>query len=163
MFDVSFSELLLIGVIALVVIGPERLPKVARTIGHLLGRAQRYVNDVKTDIRREMDAEEFSKLKDEMEEARNSIRASVDDTKNSLANPMEDAKQAMEQAAQSINETAREAASMPDTVSPQLHLDAVDPPPVAPVADAEPQADAAPAKSTAKAAAAPTPSNETST
>ncbi|HEY9572248.1 MAG TPA: Sec-independent protein translocase protein TatB, partial [Pusillimonas sp.] len=49
MFDVSFSELMLIGVIALIVIGPERLPKVARTIGHLVGRAQRYVGDVKTD------------------------------------------------------------------------------------------------------------------
>ena len=50
MFDIGFSELMLIGIVALIVIGPERLPKVARTLGHLLGRAQRYVNDVKSDI-----------------------------------------------------------------------------------------------------------------
>ena len=50
MFDIAFSELLIIGIVALVVIGPERLPKVARTVGHLLGRMQRYVSDVKSDI-----------------------------------------------------------------------------------------------------------------
>ena len=52
MFDIGFSELMVIGVVALLVIGPEKLPKVARTLGHLLGRAQRYVNDVKSDINR---------------------------------------------------------------------------------------------------------------
>ena len=50
MFDIGFSELIVIGIVALVVIGPERLPKVARTAGLLLGRLQRYVNDVKADI-----------------------------------------------------------------------------------------------------------------
>lgn len=56
MFDVGFSELIVIAIVALVVIGPERLPKVARTAGLLLGRLQRYVNDVKADIKREMQA-----------------------------------------------------------------------------------------------------------
>ena len=53
MFDVGLSEMMVIAVVALIVIGPERLPKVARTLGHLFGRMQRYVNDVKSDIRSE--------------------------------------------------------------------------------------------------------------
>ena len=77
MFDVSFSELMLIGVIALIVIGPERLPKVARTIGHLVGRAQRYVSDVKSDIQREMDLEELNSLKGQMEDAARSVKSSM--------------------------------------------------------------------------------------
>jgi len=63
MFDIAFSELLVIGVVALVVIGPERLPRVARTLGHLFGRLQRYVTQVKSDINREMDLAEFKRMK----------------------------------------------------------------------------------------------------
>jgi sec-independent protein translocase protein TatB len=66
MFDIGFSELLLIGVVALIVIGPERLPKVARTVGAMLGRLNRYVSEVKGDIDREMRLEELRKLQDEM-------------------------------------------------------------------------------------------------
>ncbi len=62
MFDVGFSELIVIGLVALVVIGPQRLPAVARTVGHLLGRLQRYVGDVKSDISREMQLDELKKL-----------------------------------------------------------------------------------------------------
>lgn len=62
MFDFSFAELMVVMVVALVVIGPERLPKVARTLGHLWGRAQRYVNGVKADIARDMAADEFREL-----------------------------------------------------------------------------------------------------
>ncbi|MFH1603591.1 MAG: Sec-independent protein translocase protein TatB, partial [Pseudomonadota bacterium] len=54
MFDIGFSELVVIALVALIVIGPERLPRVARTMGALLGRAQRYVNDVKADVQREV-------------------------------------------------------------------------------------------------------------
>ncbi len=54
MFDFSLAELMVVMVVALIVIGPERLPKVARTLGHLYGRAQRYVNGVKADIARDM-------------------------------------------------------------------------------------------------------------
>jgi sec-independent protein translocase protein TatB len=77
MFDVGFSELMVIAVVALIVIGPERLPRVARTLGHLFGRMQRYVNDVKADITREMQLEELKKLQNEMEEAARSIESSV--------------------------------------------------------------------------------------
>ena len=62
MFDIGFTELMVIGVVALIVIGPERLPGVARTIGHLAGRLQRYVADVKADISREMEFDELRKL-----------------------------------------------------------------------------------------------------
>jgi sec-independent protein translocase protein TatB len=84
-FDISFTELMLIGVVALVVIGPERLPKVARTVGHLLGRAQRYVNDVKGDIQREVELDELRKMKDEMESAARSMQTSVQQTQAELA------------------------------------------------------------------------------
>lgn len=68
MFDFSFTELLVIGVVALIVIGPQRLPKVARTAGHMLGRLQRYVSDVKSDIQREMQLEDLKKLQLEVEQ-----------------------------------------------------------------------------------------------
>jgi sec-independent protein translocase protein TatB len=77
MFDIGFSELLVIAVVALIVIGPERLPKVARTAGHLFGRLQRYVNDVKADINREMELEELRKLKSQVQDAARSIEQSV--------------------------------------------------------------------------------------
>lgn len=62
MFDIGFSELMLIALVGLIIIGPERMPKLARTAGHLLGRLQRYVGDVKADISREMQLEELKKL-----------------------------------------------------------------------------------------------------
>ena len=77
MFDVGFSEIFVIALVALIVIGPERLPKVARTLGHLLGRMQRYVNDVKADITREMELDELRKLQSTVEEAARSIEQSV--------------------------------------------------------------------------------------
>jgi sec-independent protein translocase protein TatB len=69
MFDIGFSELVVIGLVALIVIGPERLPRVARTIGHLVGRLQRYVTDVKADINREIEIEELRKMRDSMQKA----------------------------------------------------------------------------------------------
>ena len=77
MFDVGFSEIVVIGVVALVVIGPERLPKVARTAGLLLGRLQRYVNDVKADINREMQLDELKKMQEQMTEQVRSMESSV--------------------------------------------------------------------------------------
>lgn len=77
MFDIGFSELLVIGLVALVVLGPERLPRVARTLGHLAGRLQRYVTDVKADISREMELEDLKKVRDSMQEAATSFETSV--------------------------------------------------------------------------------------
>lgn len=102
MFDISFTELMVIGMIALVVIGPERLPKVARTIGHLLGRAQRYVNDVKTDIKREMDAGDLNNIKNQFEEAASTMKASLDDASKTISNPLLEAQKAVENAGKSL-------------------------------------------------------------
>lgn len=77
MFDISFSEVLVIAAVALIVIGPERLPKVARTMGHLFGRAQRYVNDVKSDIQREIELDELKKWKASVEETGRAIENSI--------------------------------------------------------------------------------------
>ena len=77
MFDIGFTELLVIGLVALIVIGPERLPRVARTIGHLAGRLQRYVADVKADINREIELEELRKMRDSVQQAATNIETSV--------------------------------------------------------------------------------------
>lgn len=77
MFDIGFSELMVIAVVALIVIGPERLPKVARTVGHLFGRMQRYVNDVKADISREMALDDLRKLQADIQDTANSLEQSV--------------------------------------------------------------------------------------
>ena len=77
MFDIAFSEIVVIGVVALVVIGPERLPKVARTLGHMFGRLQRYVNDVKADINRELELDELRKLQSEVQTAARDLESSM--------------------------------------------------------------------------------------
>ena len=77
MFDIGFSELMVIGLVALIVIGPERLPRVARTLGHLAGRLQRYVADVKADINREVELDELRKMKDTVQQAASGIESSV--------------------------------------------------------------------------------------
>ena len=79
MFDIGFSELMVIAVIALVVIGPERLPRVARTLGHLAGRLQRYVSDVKADINREIELDELRKMRDSMQQAASNFQSSVNE------------------------------------------------------------------------------------
>lgn len=77
MFDISFTEIMVIAVVALIVVGPERLPKVARTLGHLLGRVRRYVGDVKNDIQREMEVEELNELHTSVQKAAHSVEDSV--------------------------------------------------------------------------------------
>jgi sec-independent protein translocase protein TatB len=69
--------LMVVMVVALIVIGPERLPKVARTLGHLWGRAQRYVNGVKADIKRDMAVEEFRQLQQKVQAEANAVEQSV--------------------------------------------------------------------------------------
>ena len=77
MFDIGFSEIVLIAVVALVVLGPEKLPKTARTLGHLFGRLQRYVNDVKRDIQRELELDELRKLQQNVQSAAKEIETSM--------------------------------------------------------------------------------------
>jgi sec-independent protein translocase protein TatB len=77
MFDIGFSEIVVIAVVALVVLGPEKLPKTARTLGHLFGRLQRYVNDVKRDIQRELELDELRKLQQNVQSAAKEIETSM--------------------------------------------------------------------------------------
>jgi sec-independent protein translocase protein TatB len=84
MFDISFTEIMVIAVVALIVVGPERLPKVARTLGHLLGRVRRYVSNVKKDIQQEMEVEELNELHTSMQNAAHSIKNSVRDEVSEL-------------------------------------------------------------------------------
>ena len=77
MFDFSFPELIVTMLIALVIIGPERLPKVARTLGHLLGRAQRYINKMKSDITRDMELEELNQLQKKVQVEADTLQHSV--------------------------------------------------------------------------------------
>lgn len=77
MIDFGFDKIALIGAVALIVLGPERLPRVARTVGHLLGKAQRYVADVKAEVNRSIELEELKKMKGQFEEAARDVEQSV--------------------------------------------------------------------------------------
>jgi sec-independent protein translocase protein TatB len=77
MFDVGFSEMVVIAIVALIVIGPERLPGVARTVGALLGRLRRYVGDVKAEVNRELQLEEIRKMQQQLAEQASRIEQTV--------------------------------------------------------------------------------------
>ena len=119
MFDVGFTELLVIGVVALIVIGPERLPKVARTAGHLLGRLQRYVGDVKSDIEREMRLEEMKKLQADVEaQARGietQVRSEMHGVESALAAPAEPLADLMQTTGQTVSHDVAALADVPAT------------------------------------------------
>jgi sec-independent protein translocase protein TatB len=100
MFDLGFSELMVIGVVALIVIGPERLPRMARTVGHLAGRLQRYVSDVKADINREIELDELRKMRDSMQQAasnfESTVQSEVSKTQTDLDKSVEELNKAVE-------------------------------------------------------------------
>ena len=111
MFDIGFSEFMVIAVVSLIVIGPERLPKVARTLGHLFGRMQRYVNDVKADISREMELDELRKLQTSVQDAARSFEHSV--TREVNATDSE-----LRKIAQQANLSAPEIPRQPESSTP---------------------------------------------
>ena len=92
MFDVAFSELVVIAIVALIVIGPEKLPKVARTLGVLAGRLQRYVANVKSDIEREMQFEDLQKLQQEIKQGVDQAQASAKEVENNIGGALLQAK-----------------------------------------------------------------------
>lgn len=120
MYDIGFSELVVIGIVALVVIGPERLPKVARTLGHLLGRAQRYVNDVKSDINREIQLDELKKLQTQVTESARSLEDSVrqeyDAARSAVVTPVQEAQSAVNEL-ESVTRSTAETAVNPESLS----------------------------------------------
>src|SRR5215470_16385984 len=133
MFDVGFSEMLVIGIVALVVIGPERLPRVARTLGVLFGRMQRYVAQVKTDINREMEAADLGKMKSEFESAARSFKGDIE---AQAAAAERDFREAGEYVERQVKE-AQQAATGTGAAEPQLASLPADSP--APPAEASPQ------------------------
>ena len=153
MFDIAFSELLIIGVVALIVLGPERLPKVARTVGALLGRLNRYVADVKGDIDREMRLEELRKLQDEMKTSAQKYEILADETGKEIKREVDgidtvmqamattDGGPAMRELEKSKAEAAAQVAEMADgvAVTPALDSPADQSPSAAPTDAAMPQ------------------------
>ncbi len=139
MFDIGFSELFVIGIVALIVLGPERLPRVARTAGHLLGRLQRYVNDVKSDISREMQLEELRKLQSQVEQQvrevgneANAVTTQVSDEAAGLSDQMRAAMAEQEKYAAIENTMEADVpesapAVAPEPLSGQLSLDISEP------------------------------------
>jgi len=89
MIDFGFDKLALIGAVALIVIGPEKLPKVARTIGHLVGKAQRYVADVKSEVNRSIELDELKKMKTQFEDAARDVETSVSQQMNEASSSFE--------------------------------------------------------------------------
>jgi sec-independent protein translocase protein TatB len=122
MFDIGFSELLVIGVVALIVIGPEKLPRVARTVGVLAGRLQRYVADVKADINREIELEELRKMRDSMQQAasefQSSVQSEVSKTEAELNQTAADLNKAVEDVAKDQPAEGNTAASKPQETKP---------------------------------------------
>ncbi len=84
MLDLGLDKLAMIGVVALIVIGPERLPKVARTAGHLLGKARRYVADVKAEVNRSMELDELNKMKSQFQEAAAEVSGSLNEVQTTF-------------------------------------------------------------------------------
>jgi len=114
MIDFGFDKIALIGAVALIVIGPERLPRVARTIGHLLGKAQRYVADVKAEVNRSVELEELKKMKNQFEDAARDVGQTVSNEIN--------------QTTAELDKTWNEASGMLGSGSDTLH-DELRPPP----------------------------------
>lgn len=110
MFDIGFSELIVIGLVALIVIGPERMPTVARTIGALLGRAQRYMNDVKSEIRREMHVEDLKKFEERM-------KSEVQSVENSIHGNLRSIEDAAQGTVSEVAAVAAEASTLPGEAS----------------------------------------------
>lgn len=113
MFDVGFSEILVIAVVALIVIGPERLPKVARTLGHLFGRAQRYVNGVKADISRDMALDELRKTQQKVQQEVGAVEQALQQTTQQVSQQVQQLNDAV---AQSVQDASKElqAPVLPD-------------------------------------------------
>ncbi|RQO83818.1 Sec-independent protein translocase protein TatB [Acidovorax sp. FJL06] len=103
MIDIGLSKMALIGAVALIVIGPEKLPRVARTVGTLLGKAQRYVSDVKAEVNRSMELDELKKMKDTVENAardvHNSIQTSASEFEKDWAEATDTASAALQEQA----------------------------------------------------------------
>jgi len=135
MFDIGFTELLVIGVVALIVIGPERLPKVARTAGHLYGRMQRYVSSVKSDISHEIQLDEMRRvgkgIKESIESAASGIQQQATVVDDYLREEVSNvnkvvAAMALTEGERPVAEPAMKQSETPSTLQQSLPLDEPD-------------------------------------
>lgn len=116
MVDLGIDKLLLIGGVALIVIGPERLPRVARTVGHLMGKAQRYVADVKAEVNRSIELEELRKVRTQFEDAARKVEKDVNDH-------VQQANQEMNQALGTLSGTSGSVEGGASTIEPVIPAD----------------------------------------
>ncbi len=129
MFDISFAELLVIMIVGLIVLGPERLPVVARTIGHLLGRAQRYVERVKSDLRAEIELDNIRKMQ-------NDIQDNISTFKDSLNNEMSQIRESADISSTAVSKNAGGSYTAQKTTRTEILTEAVSQP-ESPLADPE--------------------------
>jgi sec-independent protein translocase protein TatB len=102
LFDIAFTELVIVAIVALIVIGPEKLPKVARTLGSLAGRMQRYVSTVKQDIERELELDDLKKLQQDIQQGSQDVKRQVE---NSIHAGMSDVKKVTDELAAKSTES----------------------------------------------------------
>ncbi len=119
MFDIGFTELLVIGVVALIVIGPERLPKVARTAGHMYGRMQRYVSSVKSDISREMEFDELRRTGQQFKESLESTVSEVQQQATVVDDYLREEASGIRNAVEEIGTSVEEAEPAAEPVKPK--------------------------------------------
>ena len=136
MFDIGFSELMVIGVVALIVIGPEKLPRLARTLGHLAGKMQRYVSDVKADINREIELEDLKKMRDSMQQAASSFQSDLTSEVNKTEAELKKAADELNKTTAEINQSLNSAHTETPAPPPQEAFQAE--PAVEPVAPEAP-------------------------
>jgi sec-independent protein translocase protein TatB len=91
MIDLGLEKMMVIGAVALIVIGPEKLPRVARTVGTLIGKAQRYVADVKAEVNRSIELDELKKMKQEVESAARDVESSIHGSVRDIHRELNDA------------------------------------------------------------------------
>jgi len=140
-FDIAFSELVVIGVVALIVIGPEKLPKVARTVGLLVGRLQRYVANVKDDISREMQLEDLKKLQQQIQENGQKIQSELMLSKDAVSQHLDEVRETLLQAQKpSSDTTAPNSATISQPAAAESKaLSGAEAKPVLPLDTKEPQ------------------------
>jgi len=121
MFDIGLSKIALIAVVALVVLGPERLPRVARTAGNLFGRAQRYMSEVRSEVSRQMEQEELKKMKEAATEAFNSAKSDFKDLDQTIASQVSEVKSSMQEESSSVT-----SISSQDNHAPSTYISRID-------------------------------------
>jgi sec-independent protein translocase protein TatB len=121
MFDIGLSKIALIAVVALVVLGPERLPRVARTAGNLFGRAQRYMSEVRSEVSRQMEQEELKKMKEAATEAFNSAKNDFKDLDQTIASQVSEVKSSIQEESTSVT-----SSSSQETASPSTYISRID-------------------------------------